>query len=44
MCRCWIATSCGMIFFASATTPIPKNRMVAPRVAPMIGVYSAYAS
>ena len=44
MCRCWIAISCGMIFFAIATTPIPKNRMVAPSVAPMIGVYSAYAS
>ena len=41
-CRCWMATSCGMIFFANETTPRPNNRMVAPRVSPISGVYSAY--
>ena len=39
-----MATSCGSTFFASATTPIPKNRMQAPSVAPSTGVYRAYIS
>ena len=34
LCRCWTATSCGITLRDIATAPMPKQKMVRPRVTP----------